>query len=182
MDFCGAGATADFQYEGGWQEGGRGLSTHDFETDGSVQDPRGNTLLLADGRLCKGTQQLFFGRELPGRFKAPHLPGLLLPQPQCCGRLPPHEGRCGADGRHGLQCVPLLHLLEPHLPHRRRAAAQRRGPQVLSGPHRRAGKAWHGAAHHHPPRRAARRSGRKVQRLGEPPHHRMLSALLPYPV
>ena len=47
--FLWGGATADFQYEGGWQEGGRGLSTHDFETDGSVQDPRGNTLLLADG-------------------------------------------------------------------------------------------------------------------------------------
>ena len=37
--FLWGGATADFQYEGGWQEGGRGLSTHDFETDGSVQDP-----------------------------------------------------------------------------------------------------------------------------------------------
>lgn len=36
--FLWGGATADFQYEGGWQEGGRGLSTHDFETDGSVQD------------------------------------------------------------------------------------------------------------------------------------------------
>lgn len=57
--FLWGGATADFQYEGGWQEGGRGLSTHDFETDGSVQDPRGNTLLLADGGFAKARSSFF---------------------------------------------------------------------------------------------------------------------------
>lgn len=31
MDFCGGGATADFQYEGGWQEGRRGLSTGEMK-------------------------------------------------------------------------------------------------------------------------------------------------------
>ena len=33
--FLWGGATADFQFEGGFDEGGRGLSTHDFETDGN---------------------------------------------------------------------------------------------------------------------------------------------------
>ena len=32
--FLWGGATADFQYEGGFNEGGRGLLSHDYETDG----------------------------------------------------------------------------------------------------------------------------------------------------
>ena len=35
--FLWGGATADFQYEGGFDEGGKGLSTHDFETDGNLE-------------------------------------------------------------------------------------------------------------------------------------------------
>ena len=42
-EFLWGGATADFQFEGGYDEGGRGLSTHDFETDGNQEDPRGIT-------------------------------------------------------------------------------------------------------------------------------------------
>lgn len=49
--FLWGGAVADFQCEGGYQEGGRGLSTHDFETDGSVQHPRCVTYRLPDGTL-----------------------------------------------------------------------------------------------------------------------------------
>ena len=48
-NFLWGGATADFQFEGAYQEDGRGLSTHDFETDGSVQHPRCNTFKTADG-------------------------------------------------------------------------------------------------------------------------------------
>ena len=36
--FLWGGATADFQYEGGFNEGGRGLLSHDFETDGSMEN------------------------------------------------------------------------------------------------------------------------------------------------
>ena len=43
-DFLWGGATASFQFEGGFGEGGRGLSTHDFETDGSPEHPRHHTL------------------------------------------------------------------------------------------------------------------------------------------
>ena len=42
--FLWGGATADFQYEGGFNEGGRGLLSHDFETDGSMENPRHHTL------------------------------------------------------------------------------------------------------------------------------------------
>ena len=47
--FLWGGATSDFQYEGGFNEGGKGLSTHDFETDGSLERPRMISLKLADG-------------------------------------------------------------------------------------------------------------------------------------
>lgn len=48
-DFLWGGATADFQFEGGFNEGGKGLSTHDFETDGNQNNPRRITLKLKDG-------------------------------------------------------------------------------------------------------------------------------------
>ncbi len=47
--FLFGGATADFQYEGGWNEGGRGLLTHDFVTNGNVSRKRQITLRLKDG-------------------------------------------------------------------------------------------------------------------------------------
>lgn len=47
--FLWGGATADFQYEGGFGEGGRGLNTQDFVTDGSVNRKRQITLKLKDG-------------------------------------------------------------------------------------------------------------------------------------
>lgn len=47
--FLWGGATACFQLEGGYQEEGRGLSSHDFETAGSAQRERQITLQLPDG-------------------------------------------------------------------------------------------------------------------------------------
>ena len=43
------GASADFQYEGGFNEGGRGLLTCDFVTDGSRDKPRMLTYIMPDG-------------------------------------------------------------------------------------------------------------------------------------
>lgn len=51
--FLWGGATADFQFEGGYREGGRGLSTHDFETDGNAVTPRRNTFRLSDGSFAE---------------------------------------------------------------------------------------------------------------------------------
>lgn len=44
-------ASADFQYEGGFDQGGRGLITHDIVTDGSHENPRRITYQLPDGTL-----------------------------------------------------------------------------------------------------------------------------------
>ncbi len=47
--FLWGGATADFQYEGGFSEGGRGINSQDFVTDGSATVKRQITLKLKDG-------------------------------------------------------------------------------------------------------------------------------------
>lgn len=47
--FLWGGATADFQYEGGFNEGGRGINSQDFVTDGSTNTKRQITLKLKDG-------------------------------------------------------------------------------------------------------------------------------------
>ncbi|MCH4287650.1 MULTISPECIES: glycoside hydrolase family 1 protein [Bacillota] len=44
-------ASADFQYEGGFHEGNRGLITHDIVTDGSHERPRRITYQMPDGTL-----------------------------------------------------------------------------------------------------------------------------------
>lgn len=48
-NFLWGGATADFQFEGGFNEGGRGVITHDYVTDGSLEQPRRITYRLPDG-------------------------------------------------------------------------------------------------------------------------------------
>ena len=48
-DFLWGGATADFQYDGGFNEGGRGINSQDFVTSGSVKQKRQITLRLKDG-------------------------------------------------------------------------------------------------------------------------------------
>ena len=39
-NFLWGGATAANQYEGGWQDGGRGIAVHDMLTDGNQENPR----------------------------------------------------------------------------------------------------------------------------------------------
>lgn len=63
--FLWGGATADFQFEGGFDEGGRGLSTHDFETDGSVDHPRSITYRMPDGSVGEVRSSFFFGDPIP---------------------------------------------------------------------------------------------------------------------
>ena len=64
-DFLWGGATASFQFEGGFGEGGRGLSTHDFETDGSPEHPRHHTLKLADGSYGEAKSSFFNPDPIP---------------------------------------------------------------------------------------------------------------------
>ncbi len=49
--FLWGGATAANQYEGGYNEGGRGLATSDVITDGNMNTPRRITIQLKDGTL-----------------------------------------------------------------------------------------------------------------------------------
>lgn len=71
-DFLWGGATADFQIEGGYQEGERGLSTHDYEMDGSVDHPRGTTLILPDGGYAEVKSSFFYAESFPEGAE-PHL-------------------------------------------------------------------------------------------------------------
>ncbi len=64
-NFLWGGATADFQFDGGYQEDGRGLSTHDFETDGSVEHPRCTTYKLPDGTVGEARSSFFNPESLP---------------------------------------------------------------------------------------------------------------------
>lgn len=73
-EFLWGGATADFQFEGGFDEGGRGLSTHDYEMDGSVEHPRGTTLILPDGSYAEVKSSFFYAESFPDGAE-PHLYG-----------------------------------------------------------------------------------------------------------
>lgn len=63
--FLWGGATADFQCEGGFNEGGRGIQTHDYETDGSHEVARTLTLQMSDGSIVKPRSSFFFGDDIP---------------------------------------------------------------------------------------------------------------------
>lgn len=64
-DFLWGGATADFQYEGGFNEGGRGLLSHDFETDGSQERPRHHTMQLPNGDIVRPKSSFFLAETVP---------------------------------------------------------------------------------------------------------------------
>jgi len=63
--FLWGGATADFQYEGGFNEGGRGLLSHDYETDGSMEKPRHHTMRMSDGTIIKPKSSFFDADAVP---------------------------------------------------------------------------------------------------------------------
>lgn len=77
--FLWGGATASFQVEGGYQEGGRGLSTHDYETDGSVQEPRAITYRLPDGTTGRARSSFFDPEDLPDHAVPCFLDGSYYP-------------------------------------------------------------------------------------------------------
>ncbi len=64
-DFLWGGAVADFQCEGGFDEGGKGLSTHDFETDGNLKEPRVITYQNSDGTFGEARSSFFRSEAIP---------------------------------------------------------------------------------------------------------------------
>lgn len=63
--FLWGGSTADFQFEGGFNEGGRGLLSHDYETDGSPENPRHHTMQLPDGQIIRPKSSFFDAQLVP---------------------------------------------------------------------------------------------------------------------
>ena len=63
--FLWGGATAAFQFEGGYDEGGRGLGTHDCETDGTKDQPRVITYRMPDGTVGEARSHFFNPESLP---------------------------------------------------------------------------------------------------------------------
>ncbi|MGT2906684.1 glycoside hydrolase family 1 protein [Streptococcus dentiloxodontae] len=63
--FLWGGATADFQYEGGFGEGGRGLLSHDYETNGSPENPRHHTMKMPDGSIINPRSSFFYADPIP---------------------------------------------------------------------------------------------------------------------
>ncbi|MBP2058492.1 6-phospho-beta-glucosidase [Lactobacillus colini] len=63
--FLWGGATADFQYEGGFGEGGRGDLSHDYETNGSLENPRHHTMKLADGKIISPKSSFIDAEDVP---------------------------------------------------------------------------------------------------------------------
>ena len=68
--FLWGGATADFQYEGGFDEGGRGLLSHDYETYGSQENPRHHTMQMPDGSIINPRSSFFLCRSCSERSTA----------------------------------------------------------------------------------------------------------------
>lgn len=63
--FLWGGATADFQFEGGFGEGGRGILSHDYETDGSQENPRHHTMEMPDGSIIRPKSSFFTADPVP---------------------------------------------------------------------------------------------------------------------
>ena len=67
--FLWGGATADFQFEGGFGEGGRGLLSHDYETDGSAEQPRHHTMKMPDGSVIRPRSSFFYADPVPPKAR-----------------------------------------------------------------------------------------------------------------
>ena len=75
--FLWGGATSDFQYEGGFNEGGRGILTHDYETNGSVKNPRHHTMQMPDGQIIEPKSSFIAADDVPLKAKPVFLPSIL---------------------------------------------------------------------------------------------------------
>jgi 6-phospho-beta-glucosidase len=74
-DMLWGSASADFQYEGGFDEGGRGMITHDFVTDGSIDRPRMMTYVMPDGTFGETPMRT----EMPDGAKGCIMPNRYYP-------------------------------------------------------------------------------------------------------
>ena len=68
-DFLIGGATSDFQFEGGCFEDGKGLSTHDYETNGNLENPRSVIYIDKDGNKAKARSSFLNPDSIPDGAK-----------------------------------------------------------------------------------------------------------------
>ena len=73
-NFLWGGASADFQYEGGFGEGNRGLITADFVTDGNVDTLRQVTYKCKDGTLGSSPLKAEIPEGATGYIDPEHYP------------------------------------------------------------------------------------------------------------
>ena len=90
-DFLWGGATAANQYEGGWNEGGRGPSIDDVLTGGTKDTPRVLTYVLPDG--SKQTTTMFGVNNLPEGAHFTQFDEYLYPNHEATENLPDRHGR-----------------------------------------------------------------------------------------
>lgn len=105
-DFLWGGATADFQFEGGFNEGGRIINSQDFVTSGSVKQKRQITLRLKDG--SRGTVNSL--ESFPDGAEAKLYDDVYYPSHDS-GFLSSLPGRYCFDGGNGLRYFPFFNLL-----------------------------------------------------------------------
>ena len=111
-DFLWGGATAANQYEGGYNEGGKGLAVADLITDGNKNTPRKIFYRFPDGREGYITP----GECIPVGAEGIMKEGYYYPSHVATDFLPSlqrgHRPLC----RNGVQGAAAVHLLDPHLP------------------------------------------------------------------
>lgn len=67
-DLLWGSASADFQYEGGFDEDGRGILTQDYLTDGNVNTPRMMTYCLPNGEVGETPMRTSMPKDAVGAF------------------------------------------------------------------------------------------------------------------
>ncbi len=104
-DFLWGGATAANQYEGGWQEGGKGLSSDDVTTNGTHQIPRRVTCVLPDG--TEKEMPLFQMEDVPEGTEFKPLEGNLYPNHEAADFYHHYKEDIALMGEMGFKCFRL---------------------------------------------------------------------------
>ncbi|MCD8027071.1 MAG: family 1 glycosylhydrolase [Erysipelotrichaceae bacterium] len=104
-DFLWGGATAANQYEGGYNEGGRGLSSDDVVTNGTHREPRCITYVTKEGEKVK--VPMFVGGELPEGAKFECFDDCLYPNHEATDFYHHYKEDIALMGEMGFKCFRL---------------------------------------------------------------------------
>ena len=113
-EFLLGGATANFQYEGGFNEGDSDLHSHDFETSRSADCLRQISLKLKDG--SRGTVN--YRGSLPDGVEARLYDDIYYPSYQATDFFNHIEEDIGLMAEMGFSSLPIFNLLVTYLSNR----------------------------------------------------------------